>query len=313
MFKLGFRTDAEGSFKKIENRTVRTPVVSHVPRRDMGAGRDHRSEKTTLKDINPMQGGDGTTPHTPLLDDLRERGNLKEWVGKIRGTKASLGSQDKVQTIDQTAPLVGMQWEIAHLQELDEVHVGALVPIKKLEAKVGGPTYVGSDLGPFAMCYVEEKGWIAETLGPSSKDWKRLARKVKPKSNNEGKSPIKVKREGPTPLQELDPNIKNFHDISNSIQVFENNDGAAQAKWKRLPRMEVGTSSISAGLVGSKRPMDMASELNELLSKQCWLLIWIKKINLFWRWLDPSLARSNELRNLDLQGQLAVQELVVVV
>ena len=287
--------------------------MSHVPRKDTGARKDHGFKKTTLKDSNPMQGGIGTAPHTPLSEDLHEKGNLKEWVGKIRGTKAFLGSQDKAQIIDQAEPLVGMQWETANLQEVDEVHVGALVPIKKLEAKVGGPTNVGLDLGPLAMCYVEEKGWIVETLGPSSKHWKRLAREVKSKSESEGKSQIKVRREGPTPLQELDPNIKNFHDISNSIQVFENNDGAAQAKWKRLPRMEVGTSSISAGLVGSKRPMDMASELNELLSKQCWLLIWIKKINLFWWWLDPSPARSNELRNLDLQGQLAVQELVVVV
>ena len=62
-----------------------------------------------------------------------------------------------------------MQWETANLQEVDEVHVGALVPIKKLEAKVGGLTSVGLDLGPLAMCYDEEKGWIAETLGPSSR------------------------------------------------------------------------------------------------------------------------------------------------
>ena len=193
-----------------------------------------------------------------------------------------------------------MQWETAHLQEVDEVHMGALIPIKKLEAKMGGPTYMGLDLGPPAMCYIEEKGWIVETLGPSSKDWKRLAREVKPKFNSEGKSPIKVKREGPTPLQELDPNIKDLHDISNSIQVSENNDGTAQARWKCLRRMEVGTSSISVGLAGSKRPMDMASELNELPSKKFWFLIQIKKINLFWWRLDPSPTKSNELRNLEL-------------
>ena len=48
------------------------------------------------------------------------------------------------------------------------------------------------------MCYVEEKGWIAKTLGPSSRHWKRLAREVKSKSESEGKSLIKVKREGLT-------------------------------------------------------------------------------------------------------------------
>ena len=224
MFKLGVRTNAEGCFEKIEDRTVRTPVVSHVPRKDTRAGKDHGSKKTTLKDSNPMQGGIGTAPHTPLSKDLHEKGNLKEWVGKIRGTKAFLGSQDKAQIIDQARPLVGMQWETANLQEVDEVHVGALAPIKKLEAKVGGPTNMGLDLGPLAMFYVEEKGWIAETLGPSSRHWKRLAREVKSKSESEGKSPIKVRREGPTPLQELDPNIKDLKrrkgkkdDIQNTI------------------------------------------------------------------------------------------------
>ena len=81
-----------GCFEKIEDRTVRTPVVSHVPRKDTGARKDHGSKKTTLKDSNPMQGGIGTAPHTPLSEDLHEKGNLKGWVGKIRGTKAFLGS-----------------------------------------------------------------------------------------------------------------------------------------------------------------------------------------------------------------------------
>ena len=103
-----------------------------------------------------------------------------------------------------------MEWETTNLQEVDKVHVGALAPIIKLEAKVGGPTNVGSDLGPLAMCNNEEKGWIAETLSPLSRHLKRLAREVKSKPASEGKCPIKVKREGPTPLQELDLNIKDL-------------------------------------------------------------------------------------------------------
>ena len=88
--------------------------------------------------------------------------------------------------------------------------MGALAPTIKNEAKMGGPTNVGLDLGPLAMCYVKEKGWIAEMLGPSSKHWKQLTREVKSKPESKGKNPIKVKREGPTPLQELDPNIKDL-------------------------------------------------------------------------------------------------------
>ena len=66
-----------------------------------------------------------------------------------------------------------------------------MAPSIKNEAKVGGPTNMGSELGPLAMCYVEEKGWIAETLGPSSKHWKRLAREVKTKPDSKGKAQLK--------------------------------------------------------------------------------------------------------------------------
>ena len=78
MFKSMVRTDAKGSSKKAEDRTVRTPTISDVPRKDTRASRDHGVEKTTLKDSNPMQGGIGTAPHTPLSEDLSEKGNLKE-------------------------------------------------------------------------------------------------------------------------------------------------------------------------------------------------------------------------------------------
>nr|POE45529.1 hypothetical protein CFP56_59408 [Quercus suber] len=118
------------------------------------------------------------------------------------------------------------------------------------------------------MSHVEGRGGLAETLGPSGKDWKRLAREMKPKSNSEGKSPLNIKREASTPLQNLDPNIKDLHDTSNPLQVSEINDGTAQAKWRRLPRMEMGTSPIIAGLAGSKRPMDRASDLNELPNQE---------------------------------------------
>nr|POE98160.1 hypothetical protein CFP56_57404 [Quercus suber] len=231
--------------------------------------RDNTEEEIMgTKDSNPMQDRDGTSLLTPLLEDLCDHGNLKEWVGKKGGTEASLGNQEKVQSLVQAETLVGSQWETAHLQDVDEVHVGALEPIKELEAKEGGPTYVGSVLGLSSMCYVEGKGWIAETPGPSGKNWKRLARGAKPKSNSEGKSPLIVKKEALTPLQHLDPNIKDLHDTPNSLQASENNVGMTQAKWRRFPRMEVGTSPINDGLAGSKRPMDMTSDLNELPSKK---------------------------------------------
>ena len=59
-----------------------------------------------------------------------------------------------------------------------------------------------------------------------------------------------------------------LHDISNAQQVPKHSDGVVQVKWKRLPRTVVGSPSISTDIVGSKRPMDMASNLSALPSKK---------------------------------------------
>lgn len=59
---------------------------------------------------------------------------------------------------------------------------------------------------PLAMCFEANVGWSSEALGPRSRHWKRLARIVKEKSPSEKLASIDVKREGPVPLQELDPN-----------------------------------------------------------------------------------------------------------
>ncbi|XP_075654591.1 uncharacterized protein LOC142624738 [Castanea sativa] len=161
MARYGVRNDAEGSFEKTEVRMVRTPKVSNLPRREMGAGRTHGSEKTTLKVSNPMLGRDDTVSHTPMSEDLREKENLEKEVGKIEGIEASLRSQVQVQSSDQAEPIVGMQWETANFQKVDKVQMGALAPIIKLEAKVGVPTNLGPELGPFAMCYDKKDGRIA--------------------------------------------------------------------------------------------------------------------------------------------------------
>ena len=67
-------------------------------------------------------------------------------------------------------------------------------------------TILGEELGPMAMSYDENVGWVAEKIGPKSKHWKRLAREIKPDALKKSKSPAKQKRECPTPLAEIDPN-----------------------------------------------------------------------------------------------------------
>lgn len=71
-----------------------------------------------------------------------------------------------------------------------------------------------------------------------------------------------------------------LHDITNVQQVPEHSDGVVQVKWKQLPRTVVGSPSISTDIVGSKRPMDMASDLSVLPRKKI-LLSYLDKENQF--------------------------------
>lgn len=57
-----------------------------------------------------------------------------------------------------------------------------------------------------AMTYDPTAGWVAEKMGPTSKHWKRLARGTKTNEPIKSISLIKQKREGLTPLNDLDPN-----------------------------------------------------------------------------------------------------------
>lgn len=66
---------------------------------------------------------------------------------------------------------------------------------------------ISPNLGPIAMCFDEKKGRILESLGPTSRHWKRLAREVHAKAARDGGNTINGKHEGPIPLQELNPNI----------------------------------------------------------------------------------------------------------
>ncbi|KAK9994125.1 hypothetical protein SO802_023828 [Lithocarpus litseifolius] len=59
---------------------------------------------------------------------------------------------------------------------------------------------------PLAMSFIQEKGWVAEPLGPNSGHWKRLARTNNKQSPNVKTSPDNTKRKGSVPIQELDPN-----------------------------------------------------------------------------------------------------------
>ena len=273
-FKMGSRTEGGSGSGKTEGSKGRSSTVTQEPSNDPVSGGNHGSELTALKasnsmqDSNPRSDGDGSVPYTPLSEDLRENGNLTEREGKLGGSETSMGCQKDVQTSVQVSLLAEMQWETAHSWVLEESHVGALVPTKILDESVMGQIPVGQDLGLSTNSHTVGQNGIVETPSPPKKKGIRPARDAKSKSSNNGKCPLEVKKEGPTPLQVVDTNIQVPYDSSNLALVPENKNGTVQAKWKRIPRMETGTPSFCVGLAGSKRPTDMVSDLNELPSKK---------------------------------------------
>ena len=72
------------------------------------------------------------------------------------------------------------------------------------------------------MTYEVDVGWVTNNLGPNSGYWKRRARASSGNDNKEELGPIQRKREGPTPLEELDQNTKETKHKKREAQGKEN-------------------------------------------------------------------------------------------
>nr|POE89123.1 hypothetical protein CFP56_70454 [Quercus suber] len=99
-----------------------------------------------------------------------------------------------------------MQWEKADVEKTEPMFEFKLAPNKSsmqpgVEKGMSKPK-----LGPIAISYDQNMGWVTEKMGPNSKHWKRLAREIKSNAPTKNTSPTKLKSEGPTPLIKLDPN-----------------------------------------------------------------------------------------------------------
>ena len=103
-----------------------------------------------------------------------------------------------------------MQWETYLSQGVKLIPEERLGPQIVLKMKEVGPSADNPDMGPLALSFDDKKGWIAENFGPTSRHWKSLARDNSKQASQEGENPTKGKRDGPIPLQELDPNSENL-------------------------------------------------------------------------------------------------------
>ena len=134
-----------------------------------------------------------------------------------------------------------MHWEKAPFLEKEPTFKFVMAPNVEMGNDVESPGDKEAIMGPMALNYDTKDGWVAAKLGPKSKHWKRLARKV---NNNKptGKKGLKNgKREGPTPVQELDSNsLKQKHrkglkqsDIIDEVGITENKNESMDGGVRR--------------------------------------------------------------------------------
>ena len=146
-----------------------------------------------------------TTPKA-VSEMLFEEGKVKEMEEKIKEKVTDLGRFGEEKSVVNPGLVEGMQWEKDLCQGVKLIPEEILAPQSDLKMKEVGPGADSLDLGPLALSFDNKKGRIAETLGPTSRNWKRLARENNKQVTQASESLTKGKRDGLTPLQELDPN-----------------------------------------------------------------------------------------------------------
>lgn len=121
-----------------------------------------------------------------------------------------------------------MLWEILETEEGEKKTNGEMCKkdiCKDLGLKLSkAGSWANDNSSPLAMCFDQEKGCVTEPLGPKSRHWKHLARKINNLSPTRKDSPSKIKCTGPVPLQELDLNMLNTKCRKGTLQVCEVTD-----------------------------------------------------------------------------------------
>ncbi|KAL0009863.1 hypothetical protein SO802_004971 [Lithocarpus litseifolius] len=204
------------------NRGMRTATEHHMPPETSIVGATSRSNLLDLGDCNMGN----TTKDPDKLESKSEhyQGNGKSNLGMDtpESCMSVLGMEgaDVVQCLADKGD--SMYWEKATHQEASPRFDFALAPKQQTnESKRMDYT----EVGPMAMCYEKELGWVAEKLGPGSKHWKRIERKGKAKEGGVDVGPTKLKREGPTPIDELDTNIIDLKRRKGKTQVSKTPKG----------------------------------------------------------------------------------------
>ena len=92
-----------------------------------------------------------------------------------------------------------LKWEKGIQQKEETQFNFILAPRLKSPRGDESPVKNEEGNGPMAMCFNEDSGWVAETLGSKSGHWKRLVRMAQSKEESMGLDQLGSKRIGPVP------------------------------------------------------------------------------------------------------------------
>ena len=205
-FTQGMRKDIADRFEESRSSPVTQSEKRHTAEERVEAGSSHVFGKLSQEGSLPTH--DAVAEKVPKAgsDFLQAEGMGKELVGKSEEKEPVLERVGEENLVTNPDFMEGLQWGKGFGQGSQTILEGSSNLSHEENRKSVGPASEVTSPGPLAMYFDDKKGWVAEALGPASKHWKRLARE-----SNKGKaqvsgSPSKGKREGPTPLQELDPN-----------------------------------------------------------------------------------------------------------
>ena len=205
-FTQGMRKDTADCHGEFRSSPVAQTERRHSTEERVEADRSHVNGKSNQEGSMPIRAAVAETLPKVVSDILQEDGMGKELVGKVEEKEPMLERFGEENLVTKSDFMEGLQWEKGPGQGSQSNPEGNLKLSYNENRKVVGPASNIPIPGPLAMCFDDKKGWVAEALGPASKHWKRLAREsTKGKAQVTG-SPSKGKREGPTPLQDLDPN-----------------------------------------------------------------------------------------------------------
>ena len=200
VFAQGARRDtAERNGASVGSPVV-LPELRHPVKERCEGGGSHVTDMSNQEASHPMRDVGAETSLKPVPKLLHEEGRVKELVGKIEEKAPNLGRFGEDMLTTKPDLLVGMQWETATCQASQITSKGSLAPRNEAKLKEDGPAFDINNTGPLAMSFNENKGWIAESLGPTSRHWKRLAREINKGKTQASEGPTKAKRVGPTPF-----------------------------------------------------------------------------------------------------------------